>query len=688
MIQHFSNWIESIWRDLRFVLRSLAKTPGFTATAIVVLAVGIGANTAIFSVVNTILLKPLSYPEPESLVQLMDVSPEGKFDDANVPKFNVWHQQTEIFQFVAAYDRGVALLNLTGGDNPEQVPGVHVTADYFSLFGARVVAGRTFTAAEDSSNGGHVVVLSYGLWKRRFGGNPNVVGTNIQLEGQPYLVVGVIGQEFVTKAGGDLWLPYQFDLNSQDLANYFVVAARLKPGITLQMANAQMKLAMDEYRRTYPKFLSPESSFGVIPLQESIVGDTRSSLLVLLGAVGFVLLIACANVGNLLLIRASGRKRELATRAALGAGRAQIIRQLLTESLVLSLTGGILGLFLGIVGVRMLLAISPGDIPRIGENGSAVTLDLNVLFFTFATSAITGVVFGLVPAISASRPNLAATLNESSNRSGVGFRSGRIRSVLVVSEMALALILVVGAALLIRTFRNLQAVDPGFDTHDVLTMAMSINADRFQKTAGVAQIVRDGTSVSPGCLASPALPPPAAFRCRAALACLLTSLAAQRGTTLPQAEPVSSRCRGATSIHSKFRSCADEILPSMMTARLPELSSSTRRWRRNTGPRVIRCRTACSSASAWVLFLRSPRARSSASPATWALTASIRIPLPLCTSRSCRCPTRVTALNSRVAPLWWIVRSRRGAAHAGQADGRRIARRHRRSPGGSRPDDE
>ena len=249
----------------------------------------------------------------------------------------------------------------------------------------RLLAGRTFTAAEDSPNGGHVAVLSYGLWKRRFGGNPNVVGTNIQLEGQPYLVVGVIGRSFVTEAGGDLWLPYQFDLNSQDLANYFFVAARLKPGITPQMANAQMKLAADEYRRTYPKFLSPESSFGVIPLQESIIGDTRSSLLVLLGAVGFVLLIACANVGNLLLIRASARKRELATRAALGAGRGQIIRQLLTESLVLSLTGGILGLFLGIVGVRMLLAISPGDIPRIGENGSAVTLDLNVLFFTFAS---------------------------------------------------------------------------------------------------------------------------------------------------------------------------------------------------------------------------------------------------------------------------------------------------------------
>jgi putative ABC transport system permease protein len=493
MIRLFSDWIENTGRDLRFVLRSLAKTPGFTATAIVVLAVGIGTNTAIFSVVNTILLKPLSYPEPESLVQLMNVAPDGKFAGANVPKFNIWHQQTGIFRFVAGYDQGGAGLNLTGGDNPEQVQGVHVTADYFPLFGARVLAGRTFTAAEDSPNGGHVAVLSYGLWKRRFGGNPNVVGTNIQLEGQAYLIVGVIGQEFVTESGGDLWLPYQFDLSSQDMAHYFVVAARLKPGITLQMADARLKLAADQYRNTYPGALGPQGGFGVIPLQESIIGDTRSSLLVLLGAVGFVLLIACANVGNLLLIRASGRKRELATRAALGAGRGQIIRQLLTESLVLSLTGGILGLILGVIGVRLLLALSPGGIPRIGENGSAVALDLNVLFFTFGISVITGILFGLVPAISASRPNLAATLNESSNRSGVGFRSGRLRSVLVVSEMALALILVVAAALLIRTFRNLQAVDPGFNPNNVLTMAMSVNGERFQKTAGVAQIIRDGT---------------------------------------------------------------------------------------------------------------------------------------------------------------------------------------------------
>ena len=488
-----SAWIQDTWRDLRFGLRSLTKAPGFAITTIVVLAVGIGANTAIFSVVNTILLKPLSYPEPESLVQLMNTGPDGSFRVANVPKFNIWRQQTGVFQYVAAYDQGGAGLNLTGGDNPEQVQGVHVTADYFALFGAPVLVGRTFTTSEDSPNGGHVVVLSYGLWKRRFGGDPNMVGKNVQLEGQPYLVVGVIGSGFGTEAGGDLWLPYQFDLSSQDMAHYFSVAARLKSGVTPQMASAQLKLAADQYRRTYPGSLGPQGGFGVIPLQESIVGDTRSALAVLLGAVGFVLLVACANVGNLQLIRASARKRELATRSALGAGRGQIIRQLLTESLLLSLTGGLFGLILGIVGVRLLLAISPGGIPRIGESGSAVALDSKVLFFTFAISVFTGILFGLVPAISASRPNLAATLNESSNRSGVGFRSGKLRSLLVVSEMALALILVVGAGLLIRTFLNLRTVDPGFNTNNVLTMAMSVNGERFQKTSGVAQIIHDGT---------------------------------------------------------------------------------------------------------------------------------------------------------------------------------------------------
>ncbi len=486
-------WIEDLWRDLRFAVRSLAKTPGFTAVAILVIAVGIGVNTAVFSVVNTVLLKPLAYPDPQSLVELLNTGPQGSFPGANVPKFNIWHQQTSIFQQVAGYDMGGAGLNLTGGDHPQQVQGIHVTGDYFPMFGAPVIAGRTFTAAEDSPNGGHVVVLSYGLWKSRFGGNSNIVGTTIQLDGEPYLVVGVIGRGFVTDPVGDLWLPFQFDLNSHDMAHYFTVAARLKPGVTLQQANAQLKLAADQFQRTYGDALGPKDGFGVTSLQESIVGDTRSSLLILLVAVTFVLLIACANVANLLLVRASARRRELATRAALGAGRGQIVRQLLAESLVLSLTGGLLGLVLGSVGVRLLLSIGPAGLPRVGEYGSAVTLDLNVLLFTLGISILTGVLFGLAPAISASRPNLVASLNAGGSGSGMSFRNGRLRSVLVVSEMALALILVIGASLLIRTFLKLQAVDPGFDTHNVLTTAMSISGERFQKTAGVAQVIRDGT---------------------------------------------------------------------------------------------------------------------------------------------------------------------------------------------------
>jgi putative ABC transport system permease protein len=485
--------LEYIWHDVRFAVRSLLKAPAFTVVAILVIAVGIGANTAVFSVINTVLLKPLTYPDPQTLVHLMNTGDQGSFPGANVPKFNIWRQQTGIFHQVAAYDSGGAGLNLTGNDRPEQVQGVHVSADYFSILGAPVIAGRTFTAAEDSPHGRNVVVLSYGLWNRRFGADRSIIGRNIQLNGQPYQVVGVIGRQFVTDNPADLWLPFQFELTSPDQAHYFGVIARLKSGVTVPMANAQLKLAADQYRSTYPGTLGPNSGFGVVLWQELMVRDTRSSLYVLLGAVGLVLLIACANVANLLLIRATARKRELATRSALGAGRWHIIRQLLTESLVISVTGGILGLILGFAGVRFLLAINPGSIPRIGEDGSAVTVDSHVLLFTLGISVLTGILFGLVPAISASRKNLAAILNESSNRAGVGFRSGKVRSVLVVSEMALALVLVIGAALLIRTFMKLQSVDPGFDTHNVLTMAMSISGDRFLKTSGVAQVIHDGT---------------------------------------------------------------------------------------------------------------------------------------------------------------------------------------------------
>lgn len=487
-------WVEDLWRDLQFSLRSLGKALGFTVIAVLVIAVGIGVNTAVFSVINTVLLKPLTYPDPQSLLELRNTSPQRSFPGANIPKFNIWRQQTSIFQRVAAYDFGGAGINITGGDHPVQAQGMHVSADYFSLFGAPLAAGRTFTAEEDSPHGGNVTVLSYGLWKSRYGGNPNAVGSTIQLDGQPYLIVGVIGRDFVTDDPTDLWVPFQFNLASQDMAHFFTVSARLKPGVTVAQANAQLRLAADQYRRTYgADSMPPDAGFDVVSLQESKIGDTRFPLLVLMGAVGFVLLIACANVANLLLARASGRKREFATRAALGAGRGQIIRQLLTESLTLSLSGGLLGLILGFAGVRLLLGISPGDIPRIGEDGSAVTLDIRVLLFTLGISLLTGLLFGLVPAISASRSDLAATLNENSSRSGVGFRNGKLRAALVMGEMALTLVLVIGATLLIRTFLKLQAVDPGFATRNVITMAMSVSGDRFQTTAPVAEVVRGGT---------------------------------------------------------------------------------------------------------------------------------------------------------------------------------------------------
>jgi putative ABC transport system permease protein len=485
--------IEDVWRDLRFAVRSLARTPGFTAIVLLFIAVGIGVNTAVFSVIDAVLLKPLTYPDPQALVQLLNASSHGRYPVASIPEYNIWQQQSAIFQQVAAYDLGGAGMNLTGGDHPEQLLGMHVSAGYFALFGAPVVAGRTFTAAEDSPNGGHVAVLSYGLWKRRFAGDPKIVGSTIQLDGQPWLVVGVIGRNFITDMPAEVWVPFQFDLTSREMVHNFFVAARLKPGITAAAANTQLALAAEQFRRTYgSNSMEPNGGFGVMSLQESMIGNTRFPLLVLLGAVGFVLLIACANVANLLLARASIRKRELATRAALGAGRGQIIRQLLTESLALSLVGGLLGLLIGFAGLRLLLSMSPSDIPRIGENGSAIVLDLRVLLFSLGVSLLTGVVFGLVPAISASRPNLATSLNENSCRSGLGFRHGKIRSLLVISEMALALVLVIGAALLIRTFLKLEDVDPGFSTHNVLTAAMSLSGSRFQRTGPVAQIVRDG----------------------------------------------------------------------------------------------------------------------------------------------------------------------------------------------------
>lgn len=495
----------SLMQDVKQSLRMLVKSPGFTVAAVAALALGIGVNTAIFSVVNAVLLKPLTYPEPDRLVQLLTTSPDGSSPGASITKFHNWQQQTSVLQDVSGYDFGGPGFNLTGAV-PEQVHGIHVTHDYFALFGAPMLLGRTFTPQEDMPNGGHVVVLSNGFWKRKFGGNPNIVGTSIRLGDDPYTIVGVLGPKFETEPASDLFIPYQFDPNSQNQGHFFLAAARLKPGVTLEQANAQMKLAGQQFLRRYPTY-NAKNSFAVQPLRDFIVSDVRSSLFVLLGAVGFVLLIACANVANLLLVRATGRKREFAIRIALGARRAHIIRQLLTESILLSLTGGVLGLILGYAGVRWLLAINPGDIPRIGETGAGVGIDWRVLAFTLVVSLGTGILFGLFPAIGASRPDLHSTLKESSNRSGTSYRQNKARSLLVISEVSLALVLLVGAALLIRTFVNLRGVDPGFKPQNVLTMYMSLTGDRFEKTAGVAQLAqlgRERLNAIPGVEASAA----------------------------------------------------------------------------------------------------------------------------------------------------------------------------------------
>lgn len=482
--------MNDLFHDFKQSVRMLVKSPSFTIAAIAALALGIGVNTAIFSVVNAVLLKPLTYPDPDRIVQFLSTSPNGNGPGASITKFHNWQQQTNVFQDVAAYDFGGPGFNLTG-TVPEQVHGIHVTHDYFALFGAPVQLGRTFTPQEDLPNGGHVVVLSDGFWKRKFGGDPKIIGTSISLSGDPYIVVGVLGPKFETDPVSDMWLPFQFDPNSQNQGHFFLAAGRLKPGITLDQANAQLKLAAQQFLRRYPDY-NPSNGFAVQPLRDFIVSNVRSSLFVLLGAVGLVLLIACANFANLLLVRATGRKREFAIRMALGARRSHIIRQLLAESILLSLTGGILGLILGFVGVRSLLAINPGNIPRIGETGAGVGMDWRVLIFTLVISLLTGIFFGLFPAIGASRPDLNSTLKESSNRAGTGFRQNKARSLLVISEVSLALILLIGSALLIRTFVALHTVDPGFNPHHVLTMYMSLTGDRFQKTAGVAQLVQLG----------------------------------------------------------------------------------------------------------------------------------------------------------------------------------------------------
>ena len=469
----------------------LRRSPGFTVTAVAALALGIGANTAIFSVVNKVLLEPLPYPDPDRLVQLMSTSPVGDAAVVSIPKYITWRDHTTIFQSMAAYDIGGPGVALTEGDFPEALRAARVSEDYFRMFGAPVKIGRTFSRRDDEPGGGRVAVLSDRLWRGRFHGDPRLVGSTVSLESEPYKVIGVLDPGFVTDPPAELWLPLQADRISEDHVGRVRVAARLKAGVTLEVAKDVMSKTIRYYTGTYPYGpLLYGEAFTAIPLRDAMAGDVRQALYLLIGAVGFVLLICCANVANLLLARATRRAREIAIRAAMGAGRRQIVRQLLAESLLLSLGGGALGLAVGYLGVREILAASPVDIPRVGANGAAIALDWRVFVFTLLVSVLTAILFGLFPALHASRADVSTLVKDSASQSGMGFRRGLGRSALVILEVALALVLLAGAGLLIRTFVGMRTVSRGFDERNVLTVEMSLAGPHFERTTQVAQLVR------------------------------------------------------------------------------------------------------------------------------------------------------------------------------------------------------
>ena len=479
----------TLWADLRYAVRMLRKSAGFTAVAVAALALGIGANTAIFTVVNAVLLDPLPYPQPDRIMKLGRKFSNGVGYSISIPKYVAW-RRNQAFEAMALYDFGSLGMNLGTSSPPDQIKGAHVSADYFKVFGGSPVIGRGFTDTEDLPKGPQAAVISYGVWQSRFGGDRGIVGRTILLNGTPFPVVGVLPRGFQSLPEADVLLPMQADPESTNQGHYLTVAGRLKPGVTRASAQAQVTAAGEQFRRDYPKWMDGNEGVAVVPMRDAMVGDVRTALLILSGAVGLVLLIACANVASLLLARASVRQRELAIRGAVGATRARVVRQMLTESMVLAALGGILGFALGAWGVRELLTLVPGNLPRLtdaaGNHASIPLLDWRVAAFTMGTALLTGLLFGTFPALHASRADLSSHLKESSGRSGTGLKHNRVRSLLVVSEVALALVLLVGAALLIRTFAGLQSAKSGIEPRGVLTLQTSLAGGSYTTTAKVA----------------------------------------------------------------------------------------------------------------------------------------------------------------------------------------------------------
>jgi predicted permease len=483
--------MDSLSKDVTHTWRMMRRNPAFSLAALAALTLGIGANVAIFSVVNAVLLRPVDAVDPDRIVVFMNTTPQGSGPAASPAKFAHWRAQTDVVRDVSAFRTGI--VNDTTGSLPEQLRSAQVSADFFRLFGAPFARGRGFTAAEDAPDGPRVVVLSHEFWVTRFGSDPAALGRTLSLGGVPHEIVGILGDFSFREYGPppQVWTPFQLDPATSDQGHYFTAAGRLRDGVTVEQAAARLDASSAAYRQRFPDALQPNASFTVQSLGDVLVLNVRTSLLVLAGAVTLVLLIACANVANLLLARSAAREREMAVRAAVGGSRARLVRQLVTESVLLALAGGAAGLVFGILSIRALLAINTAGLPRVGEDGALVSVDWRVAGFSVLLSVLTGLLFGLAPALQASRTDLTTALKEG-GRSGTGFRQARVRSLLVIAEVALALVLVIGSALLIRTALQLTRVDPGFDATNVLTARMSLSGPRSESSLGVAQLVRSG----------------------------------------------------------------------------------------------------------------------------------------------------------------------------------------------------
>ena len=485
--------MHSLLRDLRFAVRSLLKRPALTIIAIVTLAIGIGANSAIFSTINALLLKPLPFPDPERVVALWDKVPSRGVErnEVTVANYLDWRAQNKSFEQLGIYRWWST--NLTGADSPERVQGFQVTPNFLDVVGVKPMMGRGFSAEEDQPGKDAVALLTYSLWQRRFGADPNIVNKTIATNGVARTVIGVMPPEFNYPKGGEIYAPLAItpELARSRGNHSYLAIGRLKPGISLQSAQADLDVIASQLEKQYPE---ENTGRGVViyPILEDTVRMYSTALWVMMAAVGFVLLIGCANVANLMLARATGRQREIALRAALGASRFRIIRQLLTESVLLGVLGGALGILVAYWGVDAIRTASPGEAARFAPGWNHLGINLPVLAFTLLLSVLSGVLFGLAPAWQLSRPDLNTALKEGGRQGASG--SHRLRGLLVVSEVALSLMLLISAGLLIRSFLQLVKTDPGFNADSLLTMNLVLPAAKYkdepQRAAFYSELIR------------------------------------------------------------------------------------------------------------------------------------------------------------------------------------------------------